>query len=66
MCIDDAGPIFPLPGVVKNCPALARYVIFHNANSHGSATSFKYSQICEVKVEGNPVSSLSFAEFIFL
>lgn len=52
MCIDDAGPIFPLPGVVKNCPALARYVIFHNANSHGSATSFKYSQICEVKVEG--------------
>lgn len=23
LCIDDTGPIFPLPGVVKNCQALA-------------------------------------------
>lgn len=52
LCIDDTGPIFPLPGVVKNCPALARYVIFHNTISHGSVTTFNYSQICEVKVEG--------------
>lgn len=64
LCIDDTGPIFPLPGVVKNCPALARFVIFHNAISHGSATTFHYSQICEVMVEGNPVFSLNFAEYI--
>lgn len=66
LCIDDTGPIFPLPGVVKNCQALARFVIFHNAISHGSATTFHYSQICEVMVEGNPVFSLNFAEYIFL
>lgn len=65
LCIDDTGPIFPLPGVVKICPALARFVIFHNAISHGSATTFNHSQICEVKVEGNPVF-LNFAEYIFL
>lgn len=52
LCIDDTGPIFPLPGDVKNCPALARFVIFHSAISHGSATTIHYSQICEVKVEG--------------
>lgn len=64
LCIDDAGPIFPLPGAVKNCPALARFVIFHNAVSNASSTINKFSQICEVKVEGKHVCLCEFREVL--
>ncbi|XP_022327885.1 uncharacterized protein LOC111127136 [Crassostrea virginica] len=54
LCIDDRGPSFPFPGYVKNCPIIARFVIFKNAVYGENVTdhNFNFSQICEVKVEG--------------
>ena len=54
LCIDDRGPSFPFPGYVKNCPIIARFVIFKNAVYGENVTNhnFDFSQICEVKVEG--------------
>ncbi|XP_062594573.1 uncharacterized protein LOC134255992 [Saccostrea cucullata] len=49
-CISDPGPSAALPGTVKDCPTIARYVIFHNTKE--SDSSLNFSSVCDVKVEG--------------